>query len=386
MSWPVRIILPEEPVPVIRWKWWVGVLLCILMLIALAGVSIQLIDTSERKAYGQWILFVLVVSVGCYFLLVALRVYFYGMRLTASEAYKKESLLLKQTWTRWASKSVIVSTHHLFVPAEISLQKIVSEKPVDVYKGQSLKLSDNDYTEEQVFYELLSSIRVTLKELSTICTFDVIFLYESSYSSFSLFKSCWSRIGLSEEKLTDNACFSVGNYADCFEKIVGSESNRVSVVISINIEGREADIELGTEFASITLMSSRNYFTESNDCNAILRPMICRIVEVEEALSRMKTYQPEICNVSSVFFSGMPAGDIMAINDVLYKSFSKELKWQDLNMAMGNLAGEHLGLVLPFALYYANFTKKSVLMISKLKDKCIINVVKPVFINKETEN
>ena len=321
MSWPVRIILPEEPVPIIKWKRWGGILLCILALIALAGVGIQLIDISGRKAYGQWILFTLVVSTGFYFLLAALRVYFHGMRLAANEAYKRESLLLKRAWTRWASKSVIVSAHHLFVPAEISLQKIVSEKPVDVYKGQSLKLSNSDYTEEVVFYELLSSIRVTLKELSTICTFDVIFLYESNYSSFSLFKLSWARVGLSEEKLADNICFSVRNYADCFEQSAGGESNRVSVVISINIEGGSSDAELGTEFASITLMSSHNYFPESNDCNTILRPMICRIAEFEEALARMKTYQPEICNVSSVFFSGMPAGDTMAINDVLCKSF-----------------------------------------------------------------
>lgn len=156
-------------------------------------------------------------------------------------------------------------------------------------------------------------------------------------------------------------------------------------MIAINVAGVNSGIELGTEFASITLMSSRNYLPEFCSCNTIFRPMICRIMEFREALARMKIYQPEICNVSRVFFSGIFAEDSMALNDALCESFLKNLPRQDLKMVVGNMTNEHLGFAVPFSLYCADVAKESVLIICKLKEKYVLNVVGPVSKSREAE-
>ena len=55
-------------------------------------------------------------------------------------------------------------------------------------------------------------------------------------------------------------------------------------------------------------------------------------------------------------------------------------------MVVGNMTNEHLGFAVPFSLYCSDVAKESVLIICKLKDKYVLNVVGPVAKSREAES
>jgi hypothetical protein len=390
MSWPVDIILPAEVVPKIKWKRWSFSLLFVFLIMAFFFWLLKVNPAFKNENAERVILpFILIAAAG-YLVCLSMRIYYHGMCLSAYDAYEQESESLREIWTEWARQKVFMPASHFFLPSEVSSVDILAGEPVDVFSGQSLKLRGHDgdaYTEEQLLYELLSSVRIKLKELSATCMFDVIFTHKENHYSFALFKECWLSIGLAERCLAEHS-FVLKNCEDVFERCLCSNKNKVFIVISINIESTNPLSFSQTEFASIILMSPQCDFIDGNNACRVLRPMQCEKKNIKEKFTHMQTYQSEINSTSRVLFSGMDVNEIATITDVFRNATkSARVNWEyegsDLNLLLGQLGGEHYWLVLALSLHYSNTAKRSVLMINDLGDDYVFNVISLFDNNKE---
>ncbi|WP_213222095.1 hypothetical protein, partial [Klebsiella michiganensis] len=88
--------------------------------------------------------------------------------MSAFEAREREAALVREHWSEWANQKFYVSAYKLFLPSVISQTDIAMSNSVEIYNNQQLKLrghNDELYTEEQLIYELLASVRVRLLRL-----------------------------------------------------------------------------------------------------------------------------------------------------------------------------------------------------------------------------
>lgn len=391
MSWPVRIISSPDSVPKMRWKrwlWGVGVLLfCIIFG---CGV-VETLDGLPSSHLIELLLPLSTVFISGYLFFFALRIYYYGVCLSAHDRYLHDAQVLQNQWTEWANRPLYVSANHFLLPEKLVVRDIMMGKSTNVVKGQALRLDvDGAYTEEELFNELLSSIRIKIKKISSTHVFDVIFTYEKNHTSFSVFRESWCAAGL-DDKIIDNCYFFKCSHEQVYEHVLSSEDNRVFIVISINVDSQKR-IEAGTtEFASIILMSKKYSALDNKGCGVMLRPMECGKHEVENKFAHMQAYQSEVLNAARVLFSHLEQTEIINISTVLRNSISVRMSdWEfeshDLNMVIGNLSGEHFWLALSLSLYFSEIKKESSLIINGVGDRVVFNLIKPFDDLKESVN
>jgi hypothetical protein len=384
MGWPVQIILPKERVQGLNWRRWIFSFLAILFISLMSGIIMNFANPVEGVNYLKLFFLLFLVAVFIFFIFLSVRVYYFGLCLSAFEAYEKESALTKKDWTEWASRELYVSAYKLFTPLDISQSKLVSGKSVEVYSEQQLKLrghSGEAYNEEQIIYELLASVRAKVMELAIICSFDVMFTYGSSNVSFSTFKECWVSIGLPERCLNNYSNLH-GTIQQEFDRLTSAKNNLVTIILSANIEGVEGCFAELTEFASILLVTHQRELSGEKNNGVALRELVCGKALAKQELIHMMTYQPDVLETSKVFFSNMNVDEVLDISDLLRTSYlSMDISWeyemQDMNLLLGRLGDKHFWLVFTLALYVAEKSGEAVLMISSVGNDYIFNVVKP---------
>lgn len=390
MSWPVRIIIPTDNVLKIRWKRWLFSFIGLCAILAFAGSAASLLAPTEQHRISNYVWVFLLIGLGIYLACLAVRIYYYGMCLTSFDAYELESTIAKKEWAAWAGQKFYVAAYHLFTPPEISLTNIASSKSVEIYNEQQLKLRGHDgesYTEEQLFYELLSSVRVKIKDLSKKCIFDVIFTFNSNHTTFHTFKGCWRAIGFSEDSLM-NYYYLNRNIEQVTECLLGIEENRICIVVSANVENVGYSPGL-TEFASIMLITSQPTLLGNKNKGVALRALVSDKKSVEQEFLCMATYQPEVLQATKVFFSNMNDADILDVSDVLRSSaLAKNNNWkceaQNLNLTLGKLGGDHFWFIFSLSLFIAEKTKESVLMIVDVGNEYAFNVIKSLDNDRES--
>ncbi|HHT8228516.1 MULTISPECIES: hypothetical protein [Citrobacter] len=390
MSWPVRIILPVNDTLRIKWRRWFFAFLAVFIMAAMVGGVI--VFTSPTDIRRALVVFCIVFFTGMsvYLICLAVRVYYYGVCLSVSDTYKQESILAKKEWTKWASRRLFVSAYHLFIPSEISESDIALAESVAIYNEQQLRLRGHDgqtYSEEQLLYELLASVRVKLKELAKTCIFDVIFTYGNSHATFSIFKECWVAIGLPENKMK-NCSYLNGNFEQEFDRLLSEAENKVVIFISANVESVAGYSPELTEFASIVLMNSQVDRVGCVNSGVVLRTMASGKEYIDQELILMKTYQPEMLQTSKIFFSNMHMDEILNVSGVLRESeLTDDSKWvyetQNLNLVLGKLGDEHFWLVFTLALSFTEKTKEAVMMIAAVGNEYVCNVIKAFDNNRE---
>ncbi|WP_410751586.1 hypothetical protein [Citrobacter sp. U14242] len=382
MSWPVQIIPPDDKVPEIKWRKWFFSFLCILLFIVVSWGVAKVIAPTEESKFLRLFTLLFFLWLFAYSIILSVRIYYYGVCLSVFEARELEVASVRKDWTAWASQKFHVSTYNLFLPDLISKTDIASSNFVEIYKEQQLKLRGHNgeaYTEEQLIYELLSSVRSKLIILKKSCVFDVIFTYGSSYATFSTFKECWAAIGFAGDCL--------GNYYDWddtleqkFDTLSNIESNRVAIIISANIEGVEKYCSDSTEFASILLVTHQSKLTENENNRMVLRTMACSKGLTKKEFIHMMNYQPNVLGSSIVLFSNMSADDALDVSNVLKtSSLSMNIEWeyeaQHLNLMLGNLGDPHFWLVLALALFISEKNNESVLMVASVGEDYVFNVI-----------
>lgn len=384
MSWPVQIIPPGESVLKIKWKRWFFSFLCILFMMLIAVFIVRSAIPAEEKNTLPLLLPLSFSGMFAFFVALAIRVYYYGMCLSAFEAYEQESVLAKQEWTEWASKKIFVSAYKLFIPPDISQSDLASGKPVDIYNEQRLELRGHNgeaFTEEQLICELLASVRVTVMNLAKTCIFDVMFTYGSSNITFPTFKECWVDIGFPEKCL--NKYYYLNDTVEHeFNRFSSMGNKLVTIIISANIESIEKYSSELTEFASILLVTNQEELPGNTNNGIALRAMACGKDLTKQEFLHMMAYQPDVLQTSRVFFSNMSADEILDISDVLRTScLSMSVEWeyetQNLNLVLGQLGNEHFWLVFPLSLFISEKTRESVLMITRVGNDYVFNVIKP---------
>lgn len=384
MSWPLQIIPPGDKVQEIKWRRWFLSFLCVLAVLGIiwGGAKIILPEEGNELLELFFLLYALCLFVFC--VLLSVRVYYYGVCLSAFEAREHEAEITKENWTEWASKKFHISTCNLFLPPVVSKIDIASSSFVDIYNEQQLKLRghNNDaYTEEQLIYELLASVRTTLIRLSKSCVFDVIFTHGRSCITFSTFKECWAAIGLSESCL-DNYYFWDGTLGQNFDMLSNIKVGRVSIIISANVEGIEKYYPDATEFASILVVTNQEKILEKECSGMALRPMTCSKALTKQEFDYMITYQPDVLRSSRVLFSNMNVDDVRGVSDVLRTScLSMNVGWeyetQHLDLMLGKLGDIHFWLVFVLAFFISAKNKEPILMIASVGNDYVFNVVKP---------
>jgi len=384
MGWPVQIILPKERVPGINWKKWVFSFVTLLFVSLMAAIIVK-VAVPVKDVNSLKLLFLLFfAAVFIYFISLAVRIYYFGLCLSAFEAYEKESELTKKEWTEWASRELYVSAYKLFTPLDISQSDIATGKPVEVYSGQQLRLrghSGEAFTEEQIIYELLASVRAKVMNLAKICVFDVMFTYGSSNVSFTIFKECWVAIGL-PEKCLNKYYYLHGTLEQEFERLSSVKNNLVTIIFSANIESVEEYSAELTEFASVLLVTHQKELSGNANNGVALRALTCGQTLAKQEFIHMMTYQPDVVESSKVFFSNMSVDEALHISDLLRTSclpmgVSWEYEMQDMNVLLGKLGGKHFWLVFTLALFVCEKSRESVLMISSVGNDYVFNVVKP---------
>ncbi|WP_045441461.1 hypothetical protein [Citrobacter sp. S-77] len=384
MSWPVQIIPPRESVLKIKWKRWFFSFLCILFIMVMAVVIARSAVPTEGKNILPLSLPLFFSGMFAFFVALAIRVYYYGMCLSAFEAYEQESVIAKQEWTEWASKKIFVSAYKLFIPPDISQSDLASGKSVDIYNKQRLELRGHNgeaFTEEQLICELLASVRATVMDLAKTCVFDVMFTYGSSNITFPTFKECWVEIGF-PQKCLNRHYYLNDTVEQEFNRLSSMENKLVTIIISANVESVEKyDSEL-TEFASILLVTNKEELPGNTNSGIALRAMACGKALTKQEFLHMIAYQSDVLQTSKVFFSNMSEDDILDVSDVLRTSkLSMNVEWeyetQNLNLVLGQLGNEHFWLVFPLSLFISEKTRAPVLMITSVGNDYVFNVIKP---------
>lgn len=384
MSWPVQIIPSGDKVPEIKWKRW---FLSFLWVLAVAGVSWSIainIAPTYKDELTKFFAVLFFAWFIIYFIILSVRVYYYGICLSAFEARDREAEFTRTKWTEWASKRFHVPTYHLFLPSEISKIDMASSHFAEIYSDQQLKLRGHNqdaYTEEQLIYELLGSVRSTLIRLSNSCVFDVIFTYGSSYITFATFKDCWAAMGLSD-KCLNNYYYWNDTLEQVFDMLSNIEARRVSIIISANTEGVEGYYPNATEFASILLVTNQEQLVINESASVALRTMACSKPLTKREFVHMVTYQPDVLRASKIFFSNMSMDDILNVSDVLRTTcLSINVEWeyeaQHLDLMLGRLGDAHFWLVFILAFFISEKNNEPILMIARIGNDYVFNLIKP---------
>lgn len=383
MSWPVQMIPPGDKVPEIRWRKW---FLFFLSVLAVAGVSwgvAKIIAPAKENELSKLFVLLLLLWLFVYSIILSVRIYYYGVCLLAFEARERNAELIRKEWMEWANEKIYVSTYNLFLPSLISKINIASSHCVEIYNEQQLKLRSHNeeaYTEEQLIYELLASVRSTLIKLRKSCVFDVIFTYGNSYITFATFKQSWDAIGLSDDCL-GNCYYWEGTLEQKFDALSNITANRVLIIISANIEGVEKYYPEATEFASILLVTNQAPLLKKENTNMALRTMVCNKNSTKQEFTHMITYQPDVLKASKVLFSNMHVDNVLDISEALRTScLSINVEWdyevQHLDLMLGKLGDAHFWLVFALAFFISEKNNEPVLMIASVGDDYVFNVIK----------
>ncbi|WP_330985515.1 MULTISPECIES: hypothetical protein [Enterobacterales] len=384
MSWPVQIIPPGDKIPSIKWKRWFYFFICFLMVMIVAWGSVKIIAPAEEHNFSKTFTMLFFIWLFVYSVILSIRTYYYGVCLSAYEAREQEAMLTRQGWTEWASRKFYVPAYKLFLPSVISQSDIATSHFVEIYSEQQLKLRGHNgdaYTEEQLIYELLASVRAQLINLKKTCVFDVIFTYGSGYATFSTFKECWTAIGFSDDCLGN--CFYWNDILEPeFDSLSNIEAGRVSIIISANIESIERYCSDSTEFASILLVAHREILAKNESGGVALRTMACDKDSMKQEVIQMMTYQPDVFKSSKVLFSNMSVNDALDVSEVLRTlSLSMDIKWeyetQHLNLILGKLSDTHFWLVFALALFISETNNEPVLIVASVGDDYVFNVIGP---------
>lgn len=390
MSWPVQIIPPGDKVPEIKWMKWFFSFLCGL---AVAGVSwggARIIAPAAESELSKLFIFLFFLWLCVYSIILFVRIYYYGVCLSVFEAKKREAELVREIWTEWASKKINVPICNLFLPSVISKIDITASHFIEIYSEQKLKLRDHNeevYTEEQLIYELLASVRSTLISLRKSCVFDVIFTYGSSNITFATFKECWAAIGFPDDCL-DNYYYWDGTLEQKFDMLSNIEAKRVLIIISANIESIEGYYTDATEFASILLVTNPDQLLSNENTGVALRTMACSKTLAKQEFIHMVTYQPDVLKTSKVLFSNMSVNDVQNVSDVLRTTcLSINVGWeyeaQYLDLKLGKLDDYHFWLVFALAFFISEKNNEPILMVACIGDEYVFNVIKPFDNSKE---
>lgn len=384
MSWPVQIIPPGDKVPEIKWRKWFFSFLCVLALAGGSWCVAKIIAPAEDNGLSKLFILLFLLWLFVYSIILSVRIYYYGVCLSALEAREREAELTKRKWTEWAGKKFHVPTFNLFLPSAISKTSIASSQFFEIYNEQQLKLrchNEEAYTEEQVIYELLASIRSTLIRLKNSCVFDVIFTYGSSYITFATFKECWAAIGLSDDCL-DNYYYWDDTLEQQFDMLSNIEIDRVSIIISANIENIEGYYSDATEFASILLVTNQEQLQKNENTGAALRTMVCSKSLTKYEFIHMITYQPDVLRASKVLFSNMSVDEVLDVSEILrFSCLSINVGWEyeslHLDLMLGKLGDAHFWLVFTLAFFISEKNNEPIFMIASVGDDYVFNVIKP---------
>ncbi|STR63020.1 Uncharacterised protein [Klebsiella michiganensis] len=390
MNWPVQIIPPADKAPGIKWSNWFFSFIGILLTLVVSWVGAKIASPTEENALLKLLTLLFFLVPLAFSLIISFRAYYHGLCLSAFEAREREAALVREHWSEWANQKFYVSAYKLFLPSVISQTDIAMSNSVEIYNNQQLKLrghNDELYTEEQLIYELLASVRVRLLRLKESCIFDIVFTYDSSYITFSTFKECWAAIGF------DGSC--LGNYYYWnkilereFDTLSNVSSNRVLIIISANIESFEKYPPNSTEFASILLVTHQEQPPEKDNGGVALRAMACNKNLTKQEVIHMMTYQPDVLKTTKVLFSNMNIQDVSEVSEILrLSSLSMNVEWEHdikhLNLILGNLCETHFWLVFALALFISEKNNESVLMVASVGDEYVFNVIKPFDNSKE---
>ncbi|RSK65150.1 hypothetical protein EJE24_17560 [Enterobacter huaxiensis] len=382
MVWPVKIIPPGDKIPELKWKRWFFPFLCFFIILVMAWIIINIIGTADNNLINLLSLLSFLFFFA-YILALSVRVYYYGVCLSEFELREKNKEITRGKWTEWASDKFNVFAYALFLPSEISLLKIASSQPVEILKEQKLKLfgyNNDAYTEEQLIYELLASVRGELIRLQKLCVFDIIFTYGSSSVSYSMFKECWNAVGFSDKYL-NNYYYWNDSFEETFDALSGIDLNRVAVIISANVEGIDGYCPNSTEFASILLVTHQEQLPKNKNYSAALRTLKCEKNLAKQEFIHMVTYQPDVLRTIKVLLSNMSVNEALSLSEIIIGSYlSSDAGWeyetQHLDLFLGKLGDASFWLVFTLSLFISEKNNKPVLMVASVGDDYVFNVFK----------
>lgn len=382
MVWPVKIIPPGDRVPEIKWRRWIFSFLCFFIILVIGWSVINIIGTTDDNLLGLLPLLCFLFFLA-YFLTLSVRVYYYGVCLSEFESREKDKEVTREKWTEWASDKFNVFAYTLFLPSEISLLKIASSQPVGILKEQRVKFTgyNNDaYTEEQLIYELLASVREEFITLQASCVFDIIFTYGSSSISFSLFKECWNAVGFSDEYLKNYTHWDDFS-EETFDVLSGVDLNRVAVIISVNVEGVDGYGPNSTEFASIFLVTHQEQLSKNKTYSSALRTLKCEKNLAEQEFIHMVTYQSDVLRTTKILLSNMSVEEALSLSELIRGSYSSsdagwEYETQHLDLFLGELGDANFWLFFVLSLFISEKSNKPVLMVASVGDDYVFNVFK----------
>ncbi|MCQ4443304.1 hypothetical protein NOX22_01605 [Enterobacter cloacae] len=382
MIWAVRIIPPGDKVSEIKWKKWFFSLLFIFAVLTVIWFSVKGIESVNDNLRNLFFLLsFLLLSV--YFLILSIRVYYYGVCLSLFEVREKDNEETRRKWTEWASEKLNVFAYNLFLPSEISPLKIASSQSIEILKEQRLKLSGYNgeaFTEEQLIYELLSSVRSSLMELQKLCVFDIVFTYGNSPVSFSIFKESWIALGFSE-KCLDSCYYWNDTVEEKFDTLSHIEINRVAIILSANVEDVEGYCSDLTEFTSILLVTHKEQLTHNKIYSAPLRTMACKKDLTKQELTKMMTYQPDVLQSTKILFSNMSINETSKLSEIISASclpFNVEWEYetQHLDLNLGRLGDASFWLVFTLSLFISEKNNKPILLVASVNGDYVFNVFK----------
>lgn len=384
MSWPVKTLKIEDKIPEVRWrKWFVSFLSVLLALIVVWWVMniLSIVDSDDLLKLFTMLFLSLSFSFAIIF---SIRIYYYGLCVSALDARAHEATLTRKYWEDWASQKLHIASYKLFLPSAISQTDIALSNITEIYNEQSLKLTghnDETFTEEQLIYDLLSSVRSSLIGLSETCIFDVVFNYENNYVTPSIFKDCWAAIGLPVDCLGNDYYWNYELGRE-FDTLSNKSEERVSIIISANIESMQGFQSNSTEFASILLVTHEGKIKNKKDKSVALRTMTCKKEQIKKELINLITYQSDVLRTSKVIFSNMNINEVLDVSLVLKDAcVTKGIEWeyetQHLDLMLGKLADIHLWLAFPLAVLISEKNNNPVLMVACVGNDYVFNVIKP---------
>ncbi|CAH5292154.1 hypothetical protein AI2839V1_2448 [Enterobacter cloacae] len=102
----------------------------------------------------------------------------------------------------------------------------------------------------------------------------------------------------------------------------------------------------------------------------------------------MMTYQPDVLKTTKILFSNMSKEDALNVSEILsFSSLSMNAEWdyeiKHLNLMLGKLDDAHFWLVFVLVFFISEKNNEPILMIARVGDDYVFNVIKPFDNSKE---
>ncbi|PKH18539.1 hypothetical protein CIG19_21055 [Enterobacterales bacterium CwR94] len=378
MSWPIKLLLEINPPRDVNFKRWFVALSLVSIASCIAFVFSLINVFSDWKYELQQLSLLFVILITVLLFSFFLRIYVYGLYLSAYHDYCYNREGVKKEWSEWATKQAYLYDTAFFIANKSDVYSMLRDVPFELKKDQAV-IFDKVYTRKEIFYELLLSVRQTLLALAHHTGFDMIIINEENSSDVNDIRSLWARLEIDSEKL-HTVLHTPISYEKVISEIIDGDSLFTKIVIALKLNDPTSENVHVSDFATINIITNRNLIGDVKPASYIYRPHQFLHNDLQDEAEKHAYYQPQIYTSKKVWL-GEVAGEqgsycsksLSTLCHVSNKHW--DMAGYDLSLILGKIESQHSWLILSLLSTASQFLKSPQMTITNCDEQYLINLI-----------